>query len=267
MCLDPLQERSVEIATLQKQLGAASQGAQRAEQQLEATRDRLLSAQQEAESTKRQLAAAQVGAAAGLPGPPFPIAFLAPSQCSSLPQPTLANPVPLPPFFSPSHACPQHERDELRREAEATARGAMKALDRETQAVRDQLAAAEAAVLRSRDLESQVAALRKQLAASQEEAATLLVSAARGGGRAGQGRGARAGAEWAVHAIQPALQQRGHALMPPLPIPAIQPTAGAVPPSACSASSARRRRRRRRRGGACRSRAASWAARQTTWRG
>lgn len=86
----------------------------------------------------------------------------------------------------------QHELDELRRQAEASARGVMKALDKESAALHGQLEAAEAGSLRARDLESEVRGLRRQLAAANEEVATLQVRVC-----------ATLHCSWASHATRP----------------------------------------------------------------
>ncbi|PSC72868.1 hypothetical protein C2E20_3926 [Micractinium conductrix] len=54
-----IEERSVEVATLQRQLRAAEEGIQGAERELEAAKERLLAAEGDAQSLKKQVAALQ----------------------------------------------------------------------------------------------------------------------------------------------------------------------------------------------------------------
>lgn len=55
------QERTLEVATLQRQVRAAEDGIQHAERELATAKDRLLTAETDAQSLRKQLQAAQVG--------------------------------------------------------------------------------------------------------------------------------------------------------------------------------------------------------------
>ncbi|KAL4447188.1 hypothetical protein ABPG77_007221 [Micractinium sp. CCAP 211/92] len=120
-----IEERTLEVATLQRQVRAAEDGIQHAERELATAKDRLLTAETDAQSLRKQLQAAQA------------------------------------------------ERDALRRESEGMERGASRAREREFEAMSAKVAAAEAAQIRAKDLESAMTALRSQLAAAREELATL----------------------------------------------------------------------------------------------
>ena len=117
----PLQDRSAEAATLQRQLRMAEQGIQRAEQQLAANKDRLLSADTDVQSLRKQLAAVKVGARPGsccrVDGRSRVHAHILLPCLHGLPQPLIMN-----------MYCMQAERDALRRDNESSERGALRSV-------------------------------------------------------------------------------------------------------------------------------------------
>ncbi len=175
----------------------------------------------------------------------------------------LFNPL-LAPACQPLFALCCRRLDSARPAAARTCR----AREREFEAMSAKVAAAEAAQIRAKDLESAMTALRSQLAAAREELATLQVHRP---GRNGHGCWAafvQAGGKHPRAGCRAALNS-SPGVAPPAQPPALsthqhcQPTG--LPLPHCSASRRPRSARQRMRGSRRQRRSASWPALRTTW--